>query len=128
MAKTADKTGTYILGIVGVVAAVGLFTMFFGGSSSTASLSGAAVTVGETQSTAPSYTEWTTCLDQGNVIKLGNKQGGTLIKKDVCTGQQGNKMLSYVTCAQDVNGAFTYKYSNPVQCGIGKECIDGACA
>ena len=130
MAKqTADKTGTYILSIVGVVAAVGLFTMFFGGSSRGDSISGAAVEVGETRSTTTTTTEWTTCIDtlDGKGIKLGNRQGGTLVKKDVCTGQQDNKLLSYVTCAQDVDDGYTYKYSNPVQCGAGKECIDGAC-
>ena len=130
MAKqTADKTGTYILSIVGVVAAVGLFTLFSGASSSGDSISGAAIEVGETQSTSTTYTEWTTCVDvlNGKGIKLGNRQGGSLVKEDVCTGQQDNKMLTYVICAEDVDGGYTYKYSNPVQCGVGKECIDGAC-
>ena len=120
--KTADKTGTYILSIVGVVAAVGLFTIFFGGSSSGDSISGAAIEVGETQSTSTTYTEWTTCLDKGNSIKLGNKQGGTLVKTDTCTGQE-DKMLVYVTCAQDVDGYYTYKYSNPIQCGSLTSCM-----
>ena len=111
MAKqTADKTGTYILSIVGVVAAVGLFTLFSGASSSGDSISGAAIEVGETQSTTTTYTEWTTCVDvlNGKGIKLGNREGGALVKKDVCTGQQDNKMLTYVICAEDVDGGYTY--------------------
>lgn len=130
MAKqTADKTGTYILSIVGLVAAIGLFTLFSGARSSSDSISGAAIEVGETQSTTTTYTEWTTCTDvlDGKGIKLGNRAGGTLVKTDVCTGQQDNKLLSYVTCAEDVDGGYTYKYSNPVQCGTGRECIDGEC-
>lgn len=121
MAKQTDKTGAYILSIVGVVAAVGLFTMFLGGGSGD-SLSGAAVQAWDTQSTTTTYTKWTTCLDMGNMIKLGNPQGGTLVKKDACTGQE-DKMLVMVSCAQDVDGGFTYKYSNPIQCASTKSCM-----
>ncbi len=130
MAKqTTDKTGAYILSIVSVVAAVGLFTLFSGGSSGSDSISGAAIEVGKTQSTTTTYTKWTTCVDvlNGKGIKLGNREGGSLLKKDVCTGQQDNKLLSYVTCAEDIDDGYTYKYSNPVQCGVGRECIDGEC-
>ena len=106
----------YIVGIVGIVAAVALVLMIFN-SVSTGTVSGAAV-----QSTTISTTEWTTCLDIGNAVKLGNHEASTLTKIDVCTGDS-DKMISYVSCAQDINGYYTYKYSNAVQCAHMESCL-----
>lgn len=112
-----EKTmSVYLVAIVGIVAAVALLLIILN-SVDTGTVSGAAV-----QSTTTSYTEWTTCLDKGNSIKLGNPQGGTLEKKDVCTGT-ANKLISHAICTQDADGYYTYKFSNPEQCGAGKTCM-----
>lgn len=110
----------YIVGLVAIVAAVALLLMMLN-SISIGTISGAAV-----QSTTTTYTEWTTCLDLGNAVKLGNKQASTLTKYDVCTGTN-NKMISYVSCAQDVDGYYTYKYSNAVQCAHMESCHVSSC-
>ncbi len=105
----------YLVVIVAIVAAVALLLMMLN-SVSVDTISGAAV-----QSTTTTHTKWTTCLDMGNAVKLGNKQASTLKKDDVCTGTS-DKMISYVSCAQDVNGYYTYKYSNAMQCPHMESC------
>jgi len=120
-----DKAGAYILGIVGVVAAVGLIVAIIGalGGSGSSDISGAVTSASDEEMDRdfPQYTQWTTCLDQGNMIKLGNHQGGTLTKKDVCTGTV-EKMISRVSCAEDLDGYYTYKYTNAEDCSKGKSC------
>ncbi|MEK6868130.1 MAG: hypothetical protein AABX98_04890 [Nanoarchaeota archaeon] len=118
-----NKAGAYILGIIGIVAAVGLIVAIMGavGESSRSDISGAVTSAsdGDMDRDFPDYTQWTTCLNQGNMIKLGNHEGGTLVKKDVCTGTV-DKMISRVSCAQDVDGFYTYKYTNADGCAHGK--------
>ncbi|MFA6889034.1 MAG: hypothetical protein WC254_06080 [Candidatus Woesearchaeota archaeon] len=115
MKLNETKYSLYIVAIVGVVAAIALLILILS-SVGTATISGAAV-----QSTTTTYTQWTTCLETGDSVKLGNHQGSTLTKYNVCTGDN-DKMLSYVSCAQDVDGYYTYKYSNPVQCPNMESC------
>ncbi len=118
MKLNENMTCVYIVALVGIVAAVALILLIMSNMNTTDStdISGAAV-----QSTTTTYTKWTTCLDKGDSIKLGNTQGGTLEKKDVCTGT-ADKMISLVSCAQDVDGYYTYKYSNPIQCSQMESC------
>lgn len=120
MAKEKDKTAMYILAIVGIVAFVGIYTAVIQGSGS--DVSGAAVVGGQTISTtAISYTQWTTCMDKGNMIALGNHAGDTLTKGDVCTGKY-DKTISTVSCVQDADGSYSYKYSTAASCASGKSC------
>src|SRR3989338_1199551 len=93
-----DKAGAYILGIVGIVAAVGLIVAIMGavGGSSGSDISGAVTSASDEEegnTDFPEYTQWTTCLDQGNMIKLGNHEGGTFVKKDFCT-ETVDKMIA----------------------------------
>ncbi len=124
-AMNHNKTGAYILGIVGLVAAVGLIVAILGAvrEAGSSDISGAVTSAldGKMNRDFPEYTQWTTCLDQGNMVKLGNHEGGTLVKKDVCTGT-ADKMISRVSCAQDVDGFYTYKYTNADGCSQGKAC------
>lgn len=116
--KLDEKTvSLYLVAIVGIVAGVALLVLILDNITTTSTISGAAV-----QSTTTTTTSWTTCLDKGNSVKLGNHQGGTLEKKDVCTGT-ADKLISHVTCAQDLDGYFTYKYSNAEQCSAGTTCM-----
>ena len=117
-----DKTGIYIVAIVGIVAAVGIFVAIFNAGYSEGDISGAAVFGEQEESTiATTYNSWSTCLDQGNSIKLGNREGDTLVKKDVCTGKS-IKQIATVYCSKEVDG-FSYKYSEATNCPVGKSCM-----
>ncbi len=121
-AKTKDKTAAYILAIVGIVAFVGVCTTVIQNTENTDDISGAVVIGGQTASTTGiTYTQWTTCLDKGNSIKLGNHEGGILAKGDICTGKY-DKMISKVSCVQDVDGFYSYKYTTATDCPTGKTC------
>lgn len=122
MAKEKDKTAMYILTIVGIVAFVGVCSAIIQNSGSNSDVSGAAVVGGQTTSTTgKTYTQWTTCLDSGNMVKLGNHAGDTLAKGDVCTGKY-DKMISSASCVQDADGSYSYKYSTAASCASGKSC------
>ncbi len=109
-----------MLSIVGIVAGIVVFVGLMNLSGSD-DIFGAAIA--EVQTTAPGLTEWTACLDNGNVIKLMNEDGGVLMKKDICTGSAvSGKQIVRVFCAQNVNGGFTYKSSNAEDCPEGTAC------
>ena len=121
-AKTKDKTAAYILAIVGIVALVGVCTTVIQNSGSTQNISGAVVIGGKTASTTGvTYTQWTTCLDKANMVKLGNHAGDTLTKGDVCTGKY-SKQLSTASCVLDVDGFYSYRYTTATDCPTGKTC------
>lgn len=112
-AKAMERSAAYIVGIVGVVAAVGILVAILNAGAGSSDVSGAATYI--ESSSVPMTTQWTTCVDQGNMIKLGNKQGGTLVKKDTCTGT-ADKNIAYVSCVMDEDGYYSYKYSNQEPC------------
>jgi len=113
-----DKMGLYMLGVVGIVAAVGLFVVLMNAGLVSTDVTGAAV------STAPTYSDWTTCLDQGNQVKLANREDGYLVKKNTCTGSAiTGKQIKVVSCAQDVDGSYTYKYANAEDCPTDTKCM-----
>ncbi len=110
----------YLAGIVGLVAAVGIVVLLLNVRAE-GSVAGAAVA--EAQQVV-SYSSWTTCIDQGNQVKLGNKQGDSLVKKDVCTGSAvRGKQIAEVFCVSDAEGDFSYKYGNPHDCPSGTKCL-----
>lgn len=122
MVKTnkTDKTAALLVGIVGVVAVVGLLvTILDIDNLGTGSDTTAAAVYGGSVVT---QNKWTTCLDLGNKIKLGNKEGDTLVKKDVCTGS-AIKKIATVSCVQDNEGDYSYKYNEAEQCASGKSCM-----
>ena len=121
--RSQDKTGVYMLAIVGIVVVVAL-AVAMKGADMDASLTSAAVATGPEQKTTAGHTEWTTCLDNGNKVKLGNKEGGTLAKQDTCTGSAvTGKQIKTVSCVQDIDGDWTYKYANPQDCSVGTRCM-----
>jgi hypothetical protein len=119
-----DKTGVYMLGVVGIVAAVAILVgMMNLGVSGDTNLSGAAVSAGD-RSTSPTYTDWTSCLDHGSQIKLANDEGSSLVKRDLCTGSTiAGKQIKTVSCVQAVDGGYTYKFANPQDCAEGLRCM-----
>lgn len=120
--KEKDKTAMYLLAIVGIVAFVGVCTIGIQSSQMNTDISGAAVVGGQMASTTGvTYTQWTTCLDRGNMVKLGNHQADSLAKADVCTGKY-DKFISRVSCVQDVDGDYSYKYSSATSCPYGDSC------
>ena len=118
MAKlNENKTAVYFLWLVGFVAAVALSTSFLNylsESNSQKDISGAAVEI-----STPATSKWTSCLDQGDKIKLTNSQD-SLIKTDTCVG---DGLITRVSCSEDVYGYFTYKYSSAEHCPQNKKCI-----
>ncbi len=118
-----DAQNVYIVSIVSLVAVVGILVLLLNaGENSSESVTGAVVTVISPEVT--SYSFWTRCLDQGNQVKLGNKEGDSLVKKDTCTGSAvRGKQLAAVSCVQDVDRGFSYKYSNPEDCAKGNSCL-----
>lgn len=116
-----DMQSLYIVGIVSLVAVVGVILLLLNAGTG-ASVVGAVVTVISPEVT--SYSFWTTCLDQGNQVKLGNKEGDTLVKKDLCTGSASRgKQIANVFCVSDAEGDFSYKYSNAEDCSSGTKCL-----
>ncbi len=120
MSINQERYGAYVLGIVGIVATVGLIVMILNINSSSDSydLYGKVIEASETST----YTSWALCLDQGNMIKLSYKEGGTLVKKDICTGQN-DKMIARVSCTQNHDKTYTDTYSNAEQCPKGMSCM-----
>lgn len=115
-----ERSAAYIVGIVGVVAAVGILVAVLNAGAGSSHVSGAATYI--EASKVPTTTSWTTCVDNGNMIKLGDKQGGILKKYDVCTGT-ADKNIAYVSCVMDEDGFYSYKYSNQESCSDGKTCM-----
>jgi hypothetical protein len=116
--QSKDNTGMYMLVIIGLVAAVAVVAGF--GSGTNTDLAGHAVAM---DSTTVTYTEWTNCLDQGNEVKLGNDEGSSLSKQDLCTGS-ADKQITRVSCVEDVDGGFTYKYANAEDCPESLACVE----
>lgn len=123
-----NNQNLYPVSIVGIVALVGIVVLLLHGGAgenslnSSESVTGAVVTVISPEVT--SYSFWTTCLDQGNQVKLGDKEGDSLVKKDTCTGSAvRGKQIVEVSCVRDAEGDFSYKYSNPEDCSSGTKCM-----
>ncbi len=116
MALDAQKTAVYFIWIVGIVAALGAFLVFLNylGAADSRDIYGAAV-----EAETPSSAKWTSCLDQGNKIKLAN-DGDSFVKADTCVAGS----ITRVSCAEDQYGYFTYEYSPAQSCPTGKECVE----
>ena len=116
----AQKTAVYLVWIVGLVAAVAAFMLFLnylGVSNNTQDIYGAAVE-GETALSS----KWTSCLDQGNKIKLAN-DADSLVKTDTCVADDS---ITRVSCSEDQYGYFTYEYTPAQSCSQGKSCVEDA--
>lgn len=112
----AQKTAVYFIWIVGIVAGVALFISFlnYWGTANSKDMYGAVVEV-----ESPASSKWTSCLDQGNKIKLTN-DGDSFVKADTCVGGS----ITHVSCAEDQYGYFTYEYAAAQSCPTGKECVE----
>lgn len=112
----AQKTAVYFIWIVGIVAALGAFLVFLNylGTGNSRDVAGQALEV-ET----PSASKWTSCLDQGNKIKLAN-DGDSFVKADTCVAGS----ITRVSCAEDQYGYFTYEYTAAQSCPTGKSCVE----
>lgn len=120
-----NNQSLYPVYIVGIVALVGIVVLLLHGGAeenSSESITGAVVTVISPEVT--SYSFWATCLDQGNQVKLGDKEGDSLVKKDSCTGSAvRGKQIVEVSCVRDAEGDFSYKYGNPKDCLAETKCL-----
>ena len=114
----AQKTAVYFIWMVGIVAALGAFLVFLNylGTADSKDIYGAVI-----EAETPSLSKWTSCLDQGNKIKLANN-GDSFVKADTCVAGS----ITYVGCAEDQYGYFTYKYSPAQSCPTGKSCLEEA--
>lgn len=112
----AQKTATYFIWMVALVVVVALFTSFLNylGNVNSQDIAGQAVDV-----EAPASSKWTSCLDQGNKIKLANDED-SFTKTDVCV--RGS--ITRVSCAEDQYGYFTYDYAAAQSCPNGKSCVE----
>ena len=119
MAKNKDTTGKYILAIVIIVAAVGMFIAVLP-SSVVSSENITGLVTATISKSAGSATEWTPCLDLGTTVKLGSTDGKSIVKMNSCTAQN---LLIDVFCAVNADSFYTYKSTNPVQCPSGTLCL-----
>ncbi len=101
-ALDAKKTAVYIVWIIGIVAGVAAFIVFLNylsASDNTQDIYGAAI-----EEEGPISSKWTSCLDQGNKIKLTNDKN-SLVKTDTCLTDGS---ITRVSCLEDQYGYFTY--------------------
>ncbi len=112
----AQKTAVYFIWIVGIVAGVALFisSLNYLGTANSKDIYGAVI-----EAEAPASSKWTSCLDQGNKIKLMN-DGDSFVKADTCVGGS----ITRVSCTEDQYGYFTYEYAAAQSCPTGKECVE----
>ena len=116
----AQKTAVYIIWMIGIVACVAAFMLFLNYlsvSNNAKDIYGAAVE-GEVSVSS----RWTSCLDQGNKIKLAN-EGSSLVKTDTCLIDGS---ITRVSCLEDQYGYFTYDYAAAQSCSQGKKCVEDA--
>lgn len=116
----AQKTAVYMIWMIGMVAGVAAFMLFLNYlsvSNNAKDIYGAAVE-GEVSASS----RWTSCLDQGNKIKLSNDEN-SLMKTDTCLTDGS---ITRVSCLEDQYGYFTYDYTAAQSCSQGKKCAENA--